>query len=178
MSDIRVASRYAKSVFELANETQKLEAVHNDMVNIKETIEASRELELLLKSPIVNVSKKRGILDKLFGSADELTRKFFTLLVKKGRESYLYDTAEQFHLLYNKANSIEMAQVITPFALTDELRESFKVKVQSISGKKGVELKEKVDESLIGGYILRVGGQQIDDSVRSRLRQLTTALVK
>ena len=178
MSDIRVASRYAKSVFSLANEHSILEEVHNDMVSIKDTVEGSRELELLLKSPIINSSKKLSILNSLFGNSNDLTKKFFTLVVKKGREAELFETAKQFHLLYNSKKGIEMAEVVTPFELTDELRASFKQKVQQLSGKESVELKEKVDKSLIGGFILNIEGKQIDDSVKTRLQKLEQSLVK
>ncbi|WP_338763397.1 ATP synthase F1 subunit delta [Bernardetia sp. ABR2-2B] len=178
MSDIRVASRYAKSVFDLANEHSILEEVHNDMVSIKETVEESRELELALKSPIINSSKKLSILNSLFGSSNDLTKKFFTLVVKKGREADLFETAKQFHLLYNSKKEIGMAEVITPFELTEDLRNSFKEKVRKLSSKESVELKEKVDKSLIGGFILNFEGKQIDDSVKTRLQKLEQSLVK
>jgi F-type H+-transporting ATPase subunit delta len=178
MSDIRVASRYAKSVFDLANEYSSLEEVHNDMVNIKETIEGSRDLEVALKSPIINSSKKLSILNTLFGNSNDLTKKFFTLVVKKGREADLFETAKQFHLLYNAKKGIEMAEVITPFELTEELRNSFKQKVKELSGKNSVELKEKVDKSLIGGFILNIEGKQIDDSVKTRLQKIEQSFAK
>jgi len=178
MSDIRVASRYAKSVFDLANEYSVLEEVHNDMVNIKETVEGSRELEVALKSPIINSSKKLSILNALFGNSNDLTKKFFTLVVNKGREADLFETAKQFHLLYNSKKGVEMAEVITPFVLTEELRNSFKEKVKQLSGKNSVELKEKVDKSLIGGCILNIEGKQIDDSLKTRLQKIEQALVK
>ncbi|WP_338792541.1 ATP synthase F1 subunit delta [Bernardetia sp. Wsw4-3y2] len=178
MSDIRVASRYAKSVFDLANEHSTLEEVHNDMVNIKETVEGSRELEVLLKSPIVNPSKKLSILNALFGSSNDLTKKFFTLVVKKGREADLFETAKQFHLLYNSQKGVEMAEVITPFELTDDLRNSFKEKIRQLSGQQGVELKETIDKSLIGGFILNIEGKQIDDSVKTRLQKIEQSLGK
>ena len=178
MSDIRVASRYAKSVFDLANEHSTLEEVHNDMVNIKETVEGSRELEVLLKSPIVNSSKKLSILNSLFGDSNDLTKKFFMLVVKKGREADLFETAKQFHLLYNAKKGIEMAEVITPFELTDDLRNSFKEKVRQLSGQQGVELKEKIDKSLIGGFILNIEGKQIDESVKTRLQKIEQSFAK
>ncbi|AFM05322.1 ATP synthase F1 subcomplex delta subunit [Bernardetia litoralis DSM 6794] len=172
MSDIRVASRYAKSVFDLANEHSILEEVHNDMVNIKETIKGSRDLEVSLKSPIINPSKKLSILNALFGNSNDLTKKFFTLVVKKRREADLFETAKQFHVLYNSKKGIEMAEIITPFELTDDLRTSFKEKIRQISGQQGVELTEKIDKTLLGGFILNIEGKQIDESVRTRLQKI------
>ncbi|PIY10299.1 MAG: ATP synthase F1 subunit delta [Flexibacter sp. CG_4_10_14_3_um_filter_32_15] len=178
MSDIRLASRYAKSVFDLANEYSILEEVHNDMINIKETIEGSRELEVALKSPVINSSKKLGVLNSLFGGSNDLTKKFFTLVVKKGREADLFEAARQFHLLYNSQKGVEMAEVITSFQLTDDLRTSFKDKVRQLSGKQGVELKEKIDKDLIGGFILNIEGKQIDESVKTRLQKIEQSFAK
>ncbi|MEM6297405.1 MAG: ATP synthase F1 subunit delta [Bacteroidota bacterium] len=179
MSDIRVARRYAKSLILISQEMNNLDQVHEDMVLVRDTVEESRDLELLLKSPIVNSGKKRLILEAIFGGkVAEVTTKFFQILLRKGRERFLFEITKQFHLQYNDLNSIEMAEVVTPFALTEELRQSFIGVVKEVSGKSGVELRETVNEELIGGYVLRIRDRQIDDSVRSRLNDLAQQLKK
>lgn len=173
MSEIRVARRYAKSFIEIAQEENLLEEIHNDMEFVRNTIEGSRELELVLKSPVVNSGKKRQVLEAVFSShLSKITDKFFHILVRKGREGFLPEISRQFHLLYNEINAIEIAEVQTPFELTDTLREEFIQLVKEVSGKPNVELKEVVSEDLIGGYVLRVRDRQIDDSVRTRLSSL------
>ena len=105
-----------------------------------------------------------------------MTNRFIDIICRKKREAFLYASTEQFHVLYNKFKGVEEAEVITPIALSDELRAKFVNMVQKMSGKT-VELTEKVDAELLGGYILKVQGNQIDDSVRSRLNKLRKDLI-
>ncbi|MGF1533100.1 MAG: ATP synthase F1 subunit delta [Bernardetiaceae bacterium] len=179
MSDIRVARRYAKSLVQITQEVDVLEAIHEDMLLVRNTIESSRELNMVLKSPVVNAGKKRQILEALFGErVGDITQKFFRILIRKGREGILLEVSRQVHLIYNEINDIQAADVLTPFTLTDALREEFVAAVKSISGKQGVELHQIVQPDLIGGYILRIGDRQINDSVRSRLANIRRELLR
>ena len=172
MSDIRIASRYAKSLLDLAIEKGVLEEVNNDMQLFAETLESSRELSLLLKNPIVTNDKKRSILTKIFGGKfHSMTKTFFDIVSRKNREASLPAVAEEFHRQYNAYKGVVAAEVVTTFPLTDDLRRQFKAMVVKISGKE-VELSERIDKSLIGGYILKVGDKQIDESISSRLTEL------
>jgi F-type H+-transporting ATPase subunit delta len=177
MSDYRVANRYAKSLLDLAQERDELEQINTDMTLIQATCKGSPELQAVLKNPIINHFKKLEVLKVLFGEqVSEVTNRFIDILCRKKREAFLYASTEQFHVLYNKFKGVEEAEVITPIALTDELRAKFVDMVQKMSGKT-VELTEKVDAELLGGYVLRVQGNQIDDSVRSRLNKLRKDLI-
>ncbi len=173
MSEIRIASRYAKSLIDLAIEKGVLEEVHNDMQLFAATLKENRDLYLLLKNPIVNSDKKWTILNAVFGAkVNEMTNAFFKIVSRKNRESNLPDVAAQFHVKYNEYKGIIRADVTTTFPLTEPMRLEFVEIVRKISGKKVVELHEKVDKSLIGGYILKVGDRQIDESISSRLTEL------
>lgn len=172
MSEIRVASRYAKSLLELAIEKGVLEEVHFDMQLFRNTIESNRELELLLKNPIVRNDKKQAILKAIFGArVNEMTNAFFRIISQKNRESNLPAIAKEFHARYNEHKGIVSAEVTTTFPISPEMHQEFVGIVEQITGKT-VELHEKVDKDLIGGYILRVGDRQIDESLSSRLADL------
>ncbi len=172
MSEIRVASRYAKSVIDLAEEKGILEAVHDDMLLFQNTCDNSMELKLMLRNPIINHDVKLKVLRLIFsGKVNQLTLAFFEILTKKKRESSLYAIAKAFHYQYNEKMLVESALVTTPFELTEELRQRFREEAARISGKK-VELKEKVNPELIGGFILQVRDRQIDTSIGSRLKEL------
>jgi F-type H+-transporting ATPase subunit delta len=172
MSEYRIASRYAKSLLSLADEKGTLEAVHDDMKLFSQMIEENRDFELLLNSPVVVSTKKLGILNQVFeGKVNDLTLKFFVLLTKKKREGYLPAIAIEFHHQYNVNKGIAEATVITTFALDDVLKKEFVAVVAKISGK-NVELTEKIDEGLIGGFVLKIGDRQIDDSISARLSAL------
>lgn len=172
MSEIRVASRYAKSLIELAIEKGVQEEVHNDIELFNATVAGSRELQLVLSSPIIKSDKKMSILKALFGGKiNEMTMAFFQIISRKGREAVLVPIAKAFHEQYNQHKGMGSATVTTTFALNDDLRKEFKAIAKEIGGK-DVELEEKVDENLIGGYILKVGDRQIDESINRRLKEL------
>ncbi|WP_027002248.1 ATP synthase F1 subunit delta [Hugenholtzia roseola] len=176
MSDVRVASRYAKSIFDLALERGELEAVAESMAEIAATIKQNRDLDKMLKSPIINSGKKLNVLKAIFTQSSALLTTFFEILTRKGREGALGEVAQQFRNLYNQHKSISIAQVITAAPLDETLREAFKERVKQISGKAAVELHEKIDPTLIGGYVLSVAGKQVDDSIKTRLQELRKKL--
>lgn len=178
MSEYRIASRYAKSLLDLAVEKGQLEEVNKDMIMFSELVEENRDLLLMLKSPIITHDKKLTILNKLFeGKVNDLTLAIFQILTKKHREEYLPQIAMEFHHQYNHNQGIEEATVTTTFSLNDKLRVEFEKAVAQISNKR-VELTEVVDESLIGGFILKIGDRQIDDSVNSKLKALRVEFTK
>ena len=89
MSSIRIASRYAKSLLDLATETNKVEQIKTDFALFSDALK-SRDLQLLIKSPIIKPDKKLGIFKAIFdGKIDELTSSFFEIVIKKGREGLL-----------------------------------------------------------------------------------------
>jgi F-type H+-transporting ATPase subunit delta len=172
MAETRVASRYAKSLIELAQERGILEQVNEDMVMFIKVAEENPQFASVLKNPIINHSKKLGVLTAMFkGRVSDLTYSFFEIITRKNRETLLVEIAKEAHLQYNAINNIQNATVTTSFPLTDDLRADFQAMVMRKTGMKA-ELKEKVDPSLIGGYILKIGDRQIDDSVKSRLNSL------
>jgi F-type H+-transporting ATPase subunit delta len=172
MSEIRVASRYAKSLLELAEEKGVLEQVHEDMLLFTNTCDNARSLKLMLRNPIINHDVKLKALRRLFtDKVNQITLAFFEILTRKHRENLLEVIAKDFHRQYNVKMSIDNALVTTPFELTDELRASFKKAVKEISGRE-VELKEIVNPELIGGFILQINDKQVDTSISSRLKEL------
>lgn len=172
MSDLRVASRYAKSLLVLANEQGVLEEVNNDMKMFDTVLKQNRDLVLLLRNPIVNHAKKLQVLEAIFKSkVNKLTMAFFTIITKKNRESVLPVIATNFATQYNIFKNIEEAKVITTFPLDAALRKEFAEIVKKFTGKE-VILTEEVNKDLLGGFVLKIGDRQIDESISSRLKAL------
>lgn len=173
MSDLIVAARYAKSLFDLSIERNSLEEVSKDLQMIGSLINGNRELKLLLKNPVVPHLKKLAIFRELFeGKVNELTMSLLALTTKKNRESVIPSMVTEFHKLYNGHLGIQTATVTTTSELTAEQRSEFVEMVKTISNKKSVELIEKTDESIIGGFVLRVDDEQLDDSINTKLKSL------
>lgn len=173
MVDSRAAARYVKSLLELAVEKNVLDEVHQDMLLFSKTVSESKPFELLLGSPIIKHDKKRDILQALFkGKVNALTMAVFDILTRKNREPLLPAIAGQFHAAYNEYRQIGKATVTTAVPLDDALRAEVTALVKQLSKKNNVELTEKLDKNMIGGFILNVGDRQIDASLKNKLKSL------
>ena len=173
MSEIKVASRYAKSLIDLAVEGNTLEAAYNDMVLFKKVVDATPELEAILKNPIMPLDKKAGILNGIFADkVGKLTLTFFKTVVNKGRSVVLFATAKQFIHQYNVLKGIVTADVTTAIPLSATAKEEIVSIVKKELGANQVVLNEIVNENLIGGFILKVGDKQFDASIASSLGKL------
>lgn len=172
MSEIRVASRYAKSLIELAQEKGVLEQVKEDMNMFAKVLNQSRDLKLLMRNPVVKSDKKLAVINALFkGKVNDLTLAFFSIVARKGREAVLEFIGPEFVNQYNVYEGITTASVTTAVPLTEELRNELGQKLVVQTGHR-VELEERIDPSLIGGFVLRVGDLQIDSSVKYNLNKL------
>ncbi|HCQ29829.1 MAG TPA: ATP synthase F1 subunit delta [Flavobacteriales bacterium] len=172
MKEVRVASRYAKSLLGLAVEQNKLDKIYQDMLFVKNTIADSRELELLLKNPIIKKDKKEKILNEIFAShIDTVPMMFINIITRKNRERILFDIADAFIHQYKVYNNIVTAEVTTAIPLDDKLKNEIIEQIKK-SENGNVEVDAKVDKSIIGGIIVRVGDKQLNESIKYKLNQL------
>jgi F-type H+-transporting ATPase subunit delta len=173
MADSRAVSRYVKSLLGLAIEQKALENVHNDMILFSKTYNESKEFALVLRSPVILHDKKREILAKIFkGKVHSLTMSFFDIITRKNREPLLGAIAREFHNAYNEYKGVGKATVTSAVPLDQQLRSEFETLVRKYSEKNQVELVERVDPEMIGGFILKVGDRQIDASIKNKIKTL------
>lgn len=173
MQNPRLAYRYAKSLMDLALEQNIIEPVVQDMKLLQETTRNSAELSQLLRSPIVKADKKNAILQAIFGSRlNKLSQAFVKLLTDKGREGALPEIAASFIEQYKEMKRIRTAKLITAAPANDALRQAVKAKAEAALPGYTVELEEKVDPSIIGGFILEMGDRSVDASVRRDLGEV------
>lgn len=176
MSDSIVAYRYAKSLVDLATEKGVVEEVNKDMAFFKSVSDENRQFLKVMANPIVRHDTKLKILKRIFEeNVHPVAYSILNILTKKNRESLIVAIADEFQKLYNQQKGIEVATVTTVEALTDAQRTGFKKVVADATGKM-VQLEEQTDESLIGGYVLRVGDSQVDTSIRKQLNNLKLSL--
>ena len=172
MSEITVATRYAKSLIDLAKEQNSLEAIREDMGLFAKTLRASAELQAVLRNPIISHDKKKKILDAIFtGKVNKATIAFFHIMINKSRGELLFPTSLEFVNQYDVIKNIIRATVVSAVPLSAENRMQIIAEVNHIA-KGDVQLIEKVDPALIGGFILTVGDRQIDASVSGSLMRL------
>ena len=168
-----VAYRYARSLMQLAQEKNEVEAVREDMMLLASTCASNRELQVMLKSPVIQADSTIKVLERVFGGRIGLiTDRFMAILVRKGRESQLQEIAEGFQDVYRVEHGILVAEVKSAVPLTEEARKQVTRMASERHPGQTIQLKETVDPALIGGLVLRVGDEQVDASVSRRLNDL------
>ncbi|WP_026953074.1 ATP synthase F1 subunit delta [Algoriphagus mannitolivorans] len=173
MSNHRVASRYAKSILDLSVEKGLLEEVFEDFKALAAMAKANRELGLALSNPVLSSDKKLKVLKALFAKkSSPITIPFFEIVSRKNREDILLDIAKEFVAQYNLHKSIQVAEVTVTTALTESQKTQLVSLVKQISGLNTVQLVEKINPDLIGGFVLRVNDRQLDESLSSKLKAL------
>jgi len=173
MSAHRIASRYAKSILDLAIERSDLDRVLDDMKYVLGALK-SRDFYLLVKSPIVSPSKKQAIFHKLFSSKlAKTTTSFFDIMIRKGRENLLPEIAESFVDQYKEKKGILTVLLKTAAPLDESTLDSIRQKiVQSDFAEQQLELEVQVDPNLIGGFALEFGGREYNSSIAHSLQEL------
>ncbi len=173
MQNPRLASRYAKSILDLAIERGELEKVYADMQWLQAVCKSNRDFVNLLRSPIIKNDTKRKILEAVTnGNISELTAGFNRLLVSKNRERFLPEIINAFIAAYKSHHHIRTVQLTTATPVTDSMRNAIVEQVKKSAGFDKVELEEKVNPELIGGFVLQVGDQLVDASVAYDLRAI------
>ncbi len=171
-----VASRYAKSLIDLSVEKGQLEAVYADMRQVQSVCEDSREFINFLNSPIIKADKKIATIKAIFdGKLNAITSGFLTIVASKRRENVIPEMANEFIEQYRTHKNILTAVVTSANGLDAATKQKALDLVKSqLNGE--VELVEKVDANIIGGFILKIGDKQLDKSVARQLSNLKKEL--
>jgi len=167
----RAAIRYAKAILDIAQTSGKAEAVNNDMKSIVSTIAENTELKDFLSSPVIKMDVKKSALSEIFSNVQSETNSLFHLLFENKRFEILASIASEYTKLYDESNGVEVAKVTTAIAITPELQTKVLAKIAEFSNKK-ITIENVIDPAIIGGFILRVGDQQYNASVASKLSEL------
>lgn len=179
MPNPRLASRYAKSLIDLAMETGQLEAVFHDMKLLNVTCNESRELVNFIRSPIINADKKKKIFFAIFqGQLSDLTSRFCNLLISKGREEYLPEIAQSAIRQYRKIRNIQQVKITTAVPMDEELKTGIIEKVKSEIPEQKIELLTQVNEDLIGGFVLETENTVFDASILRDLKDVKSQFLK
>lgn len=179
MSVTRIATRYAKSLIDLASQQGKLPQVSADVIALAEAAK-NRDLHLMLKSPIISPDKKNAALNALFGKQmDSLTMAYLTLLVNKGREMYLPEIAAEFAAQYKVMQKITTVKVISASPLSDNVVDQLKARLLA-SGitHSNLEIVTSVDPKIIGGFVLEFDNKRYDASIANKLADLKSEFTK
>lgn len=172
-----LAGRYALAVFELAQEERAVETVAADFATLKQLMAESPELTRLIRAPVFSREEQaagmNGVLHRM--EAAPLTRRFILLLASKRRLFALADIIRAYNGFVAKQKGEVSAQVTSARPLSDNETAELKSILRSKLSK-DVNLEARVDPSLLGGLIVKVGSRMIDSSLRTKLNGLRMAM--
>lgn len=177
MASSRIASRYSKSLLELAKEANTLDAVKADMELVLDTCSGSKDLTNLLNSPVISAADKKAVLSKVFKDATQSTQNFIAFLVDRSREGELALVASQFISAYEKMKGIARVTVVSAIALPADTLEQVKAYTGGLIGEDNIELTNEIDASLIGGMVIKYEDRLLDMSVAKELREIRKELI-
>jgi F-type H+-transporting ATPase subunit delta len=178
MSDYRVIKRYALALLENATELKNLESVYSDAVNFVDICKEAREFWLILKNPVIHINKKRKILQStLAPKMDPLTMDFISVILDNRREDLLKGIFEQFISEYKIRKNILETEVVTASAIDKSTIDSIANYIKKATGSASVEIKNTVDERIIGGFALKYQDKLIDATISNKIEQLKKHLI-
>jgi F-type H+-transporting ATPase subunit delta len=175
MSSTRAAIRYAKAILDIANSKSVASQVNHDMILIANTVKDNLELSTFIQNPTLKTDIKQNALLEVFATTNSVTKSLFQLLFENKRFEILESIASEYNKLFDQANNVEVVEVTTAIAMTPELEAKVLAKIAEFSNKK-ITIKNTINTSIIGGFILRIGDNQYNASVANRLQVLKREL--
>jgi F-type H+-transporting ATPase subunit delta len=173
MKSTKAATRYAKALLDLAVENNKTEQVSANMLAIISANEGAAEFNGFLNSPIISSEKKNEIFKVLFPNFESQTISFMELIAKNGRESILPAIAASYEEQLKEHKGI-VSVILTSAVPLDAATKATILEKIKVAVKGQIELKEEIDASLIGGFVIKIGDNRIDASVVNQLKNLKT----
>lgn len=168
-----VAGRYASAMFELAQEQSQLPQVEQDLGNLQALLDESEDLRRMVRSPVFTADDQSRALEAVLSRAGvaPLTMNFVKLIARNRRLFALGDVMKAFRGLVARSRGEVEADVTSAATLTDDQMAALKETLKASIGK-DVQVTAKVDPSLLGGLIVKVGSRMIDSSLRTKLATL------
>nr|QCI06377.1 ATP synthase CF1 subunit delta [Dictyurus purpurascens] len=170
----KISVPYAEALLELAKNSNLLQEAVQDLSFISTTLSNSKDLQIFLANPLVNILVKKNLLSELFKSkVNDFILNFLLVLVDRRRISLLSVIINKYLQLSYKLESTTIAELYTAVALNDDQQNSLIQKIKVITNSKNVKLVTNIDSNLIGGFIIKIGSKVIDASLSGKLRQMS-----
>jgi len=177
MENIKVSMRYAKAIYPVAKQEGNIINFITDLATIVNAIKQSRELKLLINSPIISPAKKTAIFTEIFNEkVSVLAMNFFHLIISKGRAKFIEGIYNCMNIIYNKENNIIKCQIVSAFELSDDTKKNIEQFLKDTT-KGDIIADYIIDNSIIGGFLLRIEDKVYDTTIKNKLKKLKKSLL-
>ena len=166
-----IAAVYARSLFEVAKEQDKLDRVREQLGEFADALDATRELQVFFFSPYFSTAEKEEGLDRAVSGAEEILINFFNLLIENHRTPVIFRMRREFDRLWEQENQLLPVLVTSAVELDKRTVSQIGARIAEQTGRK-VDLSSQVDPEILGGIVVRVGNSILDASIRNRLENL------
>ncbi|RLD36398.1 MAG: ATP synthase F1 subunit delta [Bacteroidetes bacterium] len=174
----KISVRYAKALFQIAEEKGLLDEISADLKLLYNASQNIHQFEDFLLNPVLSLSEKKAAFHRIFtGNLHPLTLDFIDLLIKNNRLSFVEAIARQYNERYKDSKGITEITFTTTIPVDKAIQEAIFKQIGFKASQK-IELDERIDPDIIGGFILKIEDKQIDSSVKTKLNKIKKELVK
>jgi F-type H+-transporting ATPase subunit delta len=166
-----IAQVYARSLFEVAKEEQLLDTVREQLGAFTDALNDNREVAIFFFSPYFSTNEKKAGLQRMLTGAEPIFMNFLEALLERHRMPAIFRIRVAYEQMWEEENRLLPVQVTSAVELDEQTVNSIGERIGQQTGRK-IELSSEVDDSIIGGIVLRVGNVILDASIRNRLEQL------
>jgi F-type H+-transporting ATPase subunit delta len=179
VKNLRVANRYAKALLGLAEENNFSDQAFHDMKLVYEALESSKELQTVLKSPIIRITRKLNILKAIFeGKLHPVSMHYLSIITRKKRASLIMGISYEFLNIHREKLDIEIVTLITAGEIDEELRIKAREIASGLTTKQNIEFNHVYDPAIIGGFVLKIGDLLYDASIKRKLSNIKKHLLE
>ncbi|WP_284463473.1 ATP synthase F1 subunit delta [Chryseobacterium sp.] len=168
----KVAKRYAQGLLDFTNESGQTAAVFSEMKDVVKIMIESKDLNKFFLTPYIDAKKKIEVANEIFKGFSTSSQNLITLVIKHGRESQLKNIAQEFINKVEDINGVQRVTLTTATPLSKENIDQILRSTDLVNANSNFDLKVNINQDILGGYILRVGDQQVDASVKTKLNQV------
>jgi F-type H+-transporting ATPase subunit delta len=172
MNETKIANRYAKALFDLTIEMDVLEKVRQDALLLHEVCNSNKDFVFMLRSPVIRADKKALVIKEIFSKhLQEITLNFLLIITRNKREKLIPEIFIQFIEIYKIHKNIITVEITTAAQIDETLRKRILTLLEKRASAQ-VDLKEKIDEEIIGGFVLSYEDKQYDASIIRQIKNL------
>lgn len=172
-----IAAVYARSLFEVASEHDKLDVVREQIGAFADALDDTRELQVFFFSPYFSTQEKEDGLERAVSDADPVVLNFLKLLIEKHRMPVIFRVRATYDRMWEEENKLLPVEITSAVELDESIVRQLGDRIAEQTGRK-VELSSRVEPEILGGIVVQVGNSVLDASIRNRLEQLRRQVVK